>query len=86
MQIEPEDDARERCLAVLVAASAGGVVGLGTLLGGLEADVPVPVLVAQHLRRSRETHIVASSTQQCGIKKRLAGSNKLVKESIRPTR
>lgn len=43
---------------MLVASSAGGIQGLGELLGGLEAALPVPVLVAQHLARARETRIV----------------------------
>ncbi|MFF3494926.1 chemotaxis protein CheB [Streptomyces sp. NPDC002795] len=34
---------------VAVAASAGGLHALVTVLGGLEADLPVPVLVVQHL-------------------------------------
>ncbi|MGP3771783.1 chemotaxis protein CheB [Streptomyces sp. SDT5-1] len=34
---------------VAVAASAGGIHALATLLGGLDADFPVPVLVVQHL-------------------------------------
>lgn len=34
---------------VAVASSAGGIQGLGALLGGLGPDLPVPVLVVQHL-------------------------------------
>ncbi|WP_306323507.1 MULTISPECIES: chemotaxis protein CheB [unclassified Streptomyces] len=34
---------------VAVAASAGGVHALATLLSGLDVDLPVPVLVVQHL-------------------------------------
>ncbi|MEU6004190.1 chemotaxis protein CheB [Streptomyces sp. NPDC047197] len=34
---------------VAVASSAGGIQGLGELLGGLGPDLPVPVLVVQHL-------------------------------------
>ncbi|WP_372347251.1 chemotaxis protein CheB [Streptomyces sp. KL116D] len=34
---------------IAVAASAGGIHGLATLLGGLGADFPVPVLIVQHL-------------------------------------
>lgn len=34
---------------VVVAASAGGVTALQTLVAGLPADFPVPVLVVQHL-------------------------------------
>ncbi|MEU6826403.1 chemotaxis protein CheB [Streptomyces atriruber] len=51
-------DRGERADVVLIAASAGGIRGLGTLLAGLRSPFPVPVLVAQHLRRSRETQIV----------------------------
>lgn len=51
-------DPGERADIVLIAASAGGIPGLGTLLAGLRAPFPVPVLVAQHLRSSRETQIV----------------------------
>ncbi|MFD7298103.1 chemotaxis protein CheB [Streptomyces sp. NPDC059897] len=34
---------------VALAASAGGLHALVTVLGGLQADLPVPVLVVQHL-------------------------------------
>jgi two-component system chemotaxis response regulator CheB len=34
-----------------IAASAGGLTALGTLLGGFEADFPAAVLVVQHLDR-----------------------------------
>lgn len=42
---------------VAVASSAGGIHGLCTLLGTLEADLPVPVLVVQHLDRRHRTVI-----------------------------
>lgn len=42
---------------VAVASSAGGIHGLCTLLGALEADLPVPVLVVQHLDRRHRTVI-----------------------------
>ncbi|MFI6874692.1 chemotaxis protein CheB [Streptomyces sp. NPDC050400] len=51
-------DSHDPWSAVLVASSAGGIQGLRTLLGGLRGDLPVPVLVAQHLNRTRETRIV----------------------------
>jgi two-component system chemotaxis response regulator CheB len=35
--------------AVLVAASAGGIPAIGTVLGGLPADFPAAVLAVQHL-------------------------------------
>ncbi|WP_320774484.1 chemotaxis protein CheB [Streptomyces sp. CRN 30] len=58
--------------AVLVASSAGGVLGLGTLLRGLGADLPVPVLVAQHLRRARRTQIVEVLSRATALPVQLA--------------
>jgi PAS domain S-box-containing protein len=42
-------DAEARYQAVVVGASLGGVEALQTVLGGLRGELPVPVLVAQHL-------------------------------------
>jgi two-component system chemotaxis response regulator CheB len=42
---------------VAVASSAGGINALGRLLGGLPPDLPVPVLVVQHLDPRHETVI-----------------------------
>ncbi|GGV25735.1 hypothetical protein GCM10010277_06880 [Streptomyces longisporoflavus] len=51
-------DPDDRCATVMVASSAGGIQGLKTLLGGLDAGLRAALLVAQHLRRSRQTRIV----------------------------
>ena len=40
-----------------MASSAGGIGGLSTLLGALDADLPVPVLVVQHLDPRHRTVI-----------------------------
>lgn len=40
---------------VALASSAGGVHALSVVLGALPADLPVPVLVVQHLDRRHET-------------------------------
>ncbi|MFJ2771395.1 chemotaxis protein CheB [Streptomyces sp. NPDC087300] len=42
---------------VAVASSAGGIQGLTTLLGALGPDLPVPVLVVQHLDPRHRTVI-----------------------------
>lgn len=55
-----------------MASSAGGVQGLGTLLGSLTAALPVPVLVAHHLNRSRETRIVAVLSRSSPLPVKLA--------------
>ncbi|WP_369212244.1 chemotaxis protein CheB [Streptomyces flavofungini] len=73
------DDGREHgdgrkydATVVLVAASAGGIQGLATLLSGLKASLPVPVLVAQHLNRSRETRIVTILSRSTALNVKLA--------------
>ena len=42
-------DTGARYQAVVVGASLGGIEALQTILGGLRVELPVPVLVAQHL-------------------------------------
>ncbi|MFJ8828154.1 chemotaxis protein CheB [Streptomyces sp. NPDC102467] len=56
----------------MVAASAGGIQGLGTLLGGLSGELPAVVLVVQHLRRGRETQIVSVLTRRTDLAVKLA--------------
>jgi two-component system, chemotaxis family, protein-glutamate methylesterase/glutaminase len=66
------EDGRGRWAAVLVASSAGGIQGLGTLLGGLADSLPVPVLVAQHLNRAGQTRIVAILGRSTALRVKLA--------------
>ena len=42
---------------VVVGSSAGGIEALGTLLGGLPATFPAPVILAQHLDPNHESHL-----------------------------
>ncbi|SDK49870.1 two-component system, chemotaxis family, response regulator CheB [Nocardioides sp. YR527] len=42
---------------IAIGSSAGGVTALGTLLAGLAADLPVPLLVVEHLDRRHKTVI-----------------------------
>jgi len=42
---------------VVIGSSAGGIDALTRVLSGLPADLPVVVLVAQHLRNDRESHL-----------------------------
>ncbi|MEU6394069.1 chemotaxis protein CheB [Streptomyces sp. NPDC046939] len=72
MQTGASEKTGDPCAAVLIASSAGGVQGLTALLRGLDATLPVPVLVAQHLNRSRETSIVAILSRATCLKVKLA--------------
>jgi two-component system, chemotaxis family, CheB/CheR fusion protein len=42
---------------VVVGSSAGGIEALGTLLGGLQANFPAPVILAQHLDPHHQSHL-----------------------------
>jgi len=42
---------------VVVGSSAGGIEALGTLLGGLQASFPAPVILAQHLDPHHQSHL-----------------------------
>ncbi|MER7344881.1 chemotaxis protein CheB [Streptomyces aurantiacus] len=57
---------------VVVASSAGGVRSLRSLLGGLDSELPAVVLVAHHLRRARETHIVSILSRHTRLTVKLA--------------
>ncbi|MFD6437241.1 chemotaxis protein CheB [Streptomyces venezuelae] len=72
MSASPQSQAPERAEVVLVAASAGGIGALTTLLAGLEDSLPVPVLAAQHLRRSRESPIAAILSRATPLDVKLA--------------
>ncbi|MGW6025807.1 chemotaxis protein CheB [Streptomyces sp. NPDC055099] len=72
----PEPNAA-RHATVVVASSAGGIEGLQALLGGLGTDFPAPVLVAHHLRRARETHIVAILSRRTTLTVKLAEDGEL---------
>ncbi|MGI5454191.1 chemotaxis protein CheB [Streptomyces sp. CA-249302] len=57
---------------VAVASSAGGVHGLATLLGALDADLPVPVLVVQHLDPRHRTVIAEVLDRRTALDVKLA--------------
>lgn len=42
---------------VVVGASAGGIEALSTLVSSLPPDFPAPMVIAQHLDPSRESHL-----------------------------
>lgn len=73
---------RDYRTVVVVASSAGGVQGLRTLLGGLEPALPLTVLVAQHLRRGRETQIVPVLTRATALEVELARNGEPLRAGV----
>lgn len=57
---------------VAVGASAGGVIALTRLLGELPEDLPVPVLVVQHLDPRHQTVIAEVLQRRCALVVKLA--------------
>ncbi|MCK9238779.1 chemotaxis protein CheB [Desulfocurvus sp.] len=66
--------------AVVVGASAGGMEALALVLGALEADFPLPVLVVQHISPAAATAIPELLDERCRIRVKEADE----KETPRP--
>ena len=49
---------------IVVGSSAGGIEALSTLVGTLPADLPAPVVIAQHLDPRRESHLLDILTRR----------------------
>ncbi|WP_053725836.1 chemotaxis protein CheB [Streptomyces sp. WM6378] len=67
-----EQHSEERYDIVAVASSAGGIHGLGVLLGALGADFPVPVLIVQHLDPRHRTVIAEVLARRMSLPVKLA--------------
>ncbi|MFI6473142.1 MULTISPECIES: chemotaxis protein CheB [unclassified Streptomyces] len=67
-----EQYSAERYDIVAVASSAGGIHGLGVLLGALGADFPVPVLIVQHLDPRHRTVIAEVLARRMSLPVKLA--------------
>ncbi|WP_329124631.1 chemotaxis protein CheB [Streptomyces sp. NBC_01465] len=67
-----EQHTQEQYAIVAVASSAGGIRGLQALLGGLDDDLPMPVLVVQHLDRHHRTFIAEVLTRRSALPVKLA--------------
>jgi two-component system chemotaxis response regulator CheB len=67
-----DDTAAGQYGVVAIAASAGGLRALSTVIGSLPADLPLPVLVVQHLDRRHETLIADILGRRSKLKVKLA--------------
>ena len=59
---------RSRARAVFVAASTGGPRALAELLRGLPADLPVPVVIVQHMPAMFTGYLAHGLASQCALK------------------
>ncbi|WP_420033278.1 chemotaxis protein CheB [Streptomyces sp. cg28] len=75
-----QDSPTERFQIVAVAASAGGVHALTTLLSGLDGDFPLPVLAVQHLDPRHRTVLADILDRRTEITVKLAEHD----EPVRP--
>jgi two-component system chemotaxis response regulator CheB len=63
---------RRRPLAIMIVASTGGPQAIQTLLRGLGPDVPVPVLIVQHISEGFADGMAAWLSSTCGHHVRIA--------------
>ncbi len=70
--IDHRDQPAEQFGIVAIAASAGGLRALSAVIGPLPADLPVPVLVVQHLDPRHETVIADILARRSKLKVKLA--------------
>jgi len=66
-------DSAEPYGILAIASSAGGISGLGRVLGGPPVEFPVPVVIVQHLDPRHETIIAEVIGRRTKLPVRLAG-------------
>ncbi|GAA1365768.1 chemotaxis protein CheB [Streptomyces beijiangensis] len=69
---------QEQYAVLAVASSAGGIRALGVLLGALDAELPVPVLIVQHLDRRHRTFIAEVLSRRSALPVTLAGDHERI--------
>ena len=75
----PLEEPRAAFEIAAVAASAGGVVGLGRLLADLREDFPVPLVVVQHLDPRHKTVIAEVLGRRSRLTVKLAEEGEIIK-------
>lgn len=79
MRAEASDPKQpEQYAVVAIASSAGGIRALIEVLGALDADLPVPVLVVQHLDPRHSTVIAEILARRSPLKVKLAEAGERV--------
>ena len=78
----PDEVAAERFDILAVASSAGGVSALRELFGALPANLPVPVVVVQHLDPRHETVIAEVVGRHTPLTVKLAEADETVKAGV----
>lgn len=66
--------------AIVMGASAGGIKALGLVLSAFPPDLPVPILIVQHLHPNSDSYLIQMLGGQCALTVKQADE----KESILP--
>ncbi|MFJ4652544.1 chemotaxis protein CheB [Nocardia sp. NPDC088792] len=69
---EPGSRPHDAFAVVAIASSAGGITALSEVLGGLPAELPVPVLIVQHLDPRHKTVIAEIMARRTKLPVQLA--------------
>ncbi|MEU6115449.1 chemotaxis protein CheB [Streptomyces sp. NPDC047117] len=77
-----EETAADHFAVVAVASSAGGIHALSTLVEQLDAELPVPVLVVQHLDPRHSTVIAGVLNRRTRLEVKLAEDDERIRPGI----
>jgi two-component system, chemotaxis family, protein-glutamate methylesterase/glutaminase len=67
---------------IVLAASAGGLMALGRVLSGLPGDLPVPVLIVQHVARDRLTRAPQLLDGRTSLRVKLAEEGERIQPGV----
>jgi len=68
--------------AIVIGTSAGGLDALGVILPMLSADLPVPILIVQHISASSDSFIVTYFDRLCDLKVKEAEDKEILQPGM----
>lgn len=74
----PVSKGPQRCEVIVIGSSTGGPQALAAVLGALPADLPVPIIVVQHMPPVFTNHLANRLNQECPLEVREAHDGDLV--------
>jgi two-component system chemotaxis response regulator CheB len=74
----PSASGPQRCEAIVIGSSTGGPQALQTVIGSLPGNLPVPIIVVQHMPPVFTNHLANRLNQECELEVREARDGDLV--------
>ena len=68
--------------AIVMGASAGGIKALGVVLSALPPDLPIPVLIVQHLHPNSDSYLIQMLGGQCPLTVKQADEKETIQAGV----